>query len=452
MVQTRDFGQESYDLVSGPPAVQMGLGDLVERWSDAGASLPVAVVVSILDDVLAAHPSENFMTRPRALGLEDILLDEYGQAHLLSPGRLSCSELSNLLRSLLIGGFGDYGIPPAAHMLLSQLGTDELWQTTIDADGLRHRIRASLGAPASRGEVGACVLQLVENRHDTDFGSDWNAVNEATVQLSTQTPSMSSIEEDVNLESLAATKDVQQILDFVDDSVEYPTEDLPGLTPSQVVSQPPILTDEQACMDILPSSASVERDDQTDNEEAQAIHFSDSDSLEPEQNEVLAPPPMPDPTDDLLAAKAYEAKNGKEELLEVPELVADEPDSDDICVTNYPEPDYYLDQDAAADNDKPPSLLPRVRGGTFKRPTWKEVTREKSQPDSPSQIPRVRILPTRRRPLTLPAAPPARLRTTSTGPADSMISLPRKDSPALWVGLICVSLVVGALIYSMTAI
>ena len=446
-------------MMSGPPVVQMELGELVKRWASANASLPVAVVVSIVDDVLAAHTNDNFMTRPRPLSLGDILLDEYGQAHLLAPGSLSCGELAEILRSLLVGGFGDYGIPPAAHTLLAQLAADEFLGSYFDADGIRHRIRATLGAPASRGEVGACVLQAQTTAASRSEEHHWSFVDQATVQVNTETPFTSGIEEDINLESLAGTN-ASGLLEQANDippPVEEPTEDLPRLTDVNVNSS----TEEQAYMDVvsdIPSAELASEDDypgQTDEEAAQSLppsNIPDVSELEAQSTseEVVQPPPMPDPTDDLMSLRAQEVEAEDEAPLEVPELVADGADSDDICVTNYPEPDYYMDPDGDQES-QPPSLLPKARGGVFTRPTFRQVTREKSQPDSPSQIPRVRLVPSRRRPLTLPVAPPARLRSTSTGPADSMISLPRKDSPALWVGLVCVSLVVGALIYSMMA-
>lgn len=387
----------------------LALSDLAAHWAKAGAALPVAVAVSIFDDLLSSYDAQDHPTRPRPLRLQDILLDANGQAHLLFPGGLSQFEFCRLLREILSGGFGDSGIPPAAHALLSQVGSVQSWEAVLDPEMLRARLRSCLGVPAAHHEVGAFVTDHIDRPS--------GPVEVATAELKPPSADFLWAQEQVN------------------------TVEVKAAAPEVVAPVDQVHVEEEATEDL----ELVLRNEANESEEADC-------SEAPDQAEVSA---------ELICASALiedseDQQHDKEEALEVPEL-DDEQDhiglssaSDSICVTNHPTPDYY-EASVEQEEDKPPSLLPRVRQGLFSRPTFQKVTRPTAGTESQSQIPRVRLLPSRRRPLTLPVAPPARLRQTTTGPADSMISLPRKAGPALWVGLICVCAVVGALAYSMMA-
>ena len=523
MVQTRDFDQSEVHHFAGSTYVQVKLAELSDHWKRAGAALPVAVVVSIIDDILATQPAVFTGDLLPDLRLNDVLLDSFGQVHLISQKSLSHEALISLIYRLLCGGIGEEAIPSSARMFLAQLDDRAHWGMHLDAEMVRAELRQALGSPAERFEVGDCVrsVQVIQSsQRPRSSLSPWsNVVAPASELPAAAMPSETfAVGADVDLESIAVHTSMDQLdagseseLESTSDSQfdfpvlqESPTEDLPSFKLDAFEPEPEVVIDSQfgnsdspelsEALDETPALAASKTDEafedeisaasleaEVDSDEADAVDVSENaleaaeadsedhedfgsdDDFVPELYEGadtmiemandpgLPPPPPPAslmPKDKLDAAveNEFQARHSEdEELLEVPELVDEPNDSTGICVTNYPEPDYYVEQNS---DEGPPSLLPRVRDGVHTRPGYREVTREKSQSDAQSQLPRVRIVPTKRRPLTLPAAPPARLRTTSTGPADSMISLPRKDSPTLWVALICVSIVLGAAIYS----
>ncbi|MEE2903545.1 MAG: hypothetical protein VYC39_14520 [Myxococcota bacterium] len=508
MVQTRDFEQSEVQNFAASSYVQLKLADLCGQWSRAGAALPVAVVVSIVDDILATQPSMFTGNIPADLRLSDVLLDSYGQVHLISQKSLSHEALVSLLYRLLCGGVGEEAIPSSARMFLAQLDDRAHFGMRLDPDVVRAELRQALGSPAERFEVGNCV-RFAQNAQPAQppvpSFSPWsNVVASASDIPSASMPYESfGIAANVDLDSLAAYTGPEEaeyssnsVLD-ASASQESPTEDLPNLGLDALEPEPQVVIDSQIDHSQIeqlsePDEAfayevsetsdenNIEQqsaDEELTSDEALSAYASDESStldhddeenfgsdddfvpqvfegantmIEVAHDPGLPPPPppaslMPKIKIDGPEESELQTHQADEEELEVPELVVEHNDSENICVTNYPEPDYYVEQSS---EEGPPSLLPRVRDGVHTRPGYREVTREKSQPEESSQLPRVRIIPTKRRPLTLPAAPPARLRTTSTGPADSMISLPRKDSPTLWAALICVSIVLGAAIYS----
>ena len=493
MVQTRDFEQSEVQHFAASTYTQLKLADLSQQWAQAGAALPVAVVVSIVDDILATQPSMFTGDLFADLRLNDVLLDSYGQVHLISQKSLSHEALVSLLYRLLCGGIGEEAIPSTARMFLAQLDDRARMNIPLDPDIVRAELRQAIGSPAERFEVGNCV-RFAQDTHAAPAPkpsvSPWsNIVASASDLPSGAMPSDSfAIGADVDLESLAAYAESEKFESSSESPLdipalqESPTEDLPSLgldalepepqvvidsqigqSQSEVISEPESFHEseidhaledniaEQSVSDVPESVEDDEPEFGSDDDFVPAVFEGADTMIEVAQDPGLPPPPPPaslTPKFTLHGSEENELQarsSEEEEALEVPELVVEPNDSEDICVTNYPEPDYYVEQST---EEGPPSLLPRVRDGVHARPGYKEVTREKSQSDQQSQLPRVRIVPTKRRPLTLPAAPPARLRTTSTGPADSMISLPRKDSPTLWVALICVSIVLGAAIYS----
>jgi|GEM_PF-4957398 len=507
MVQTRDFERSEVQNFAASSYMQLKLADLSGQWSQAGAALPVAVVVSIVDDILATQPSLFTGNISADLRLHDVLLDSYGQVHLISQKSLSHEGLVSLLYRLLCGGVGEEAIPSSARMFLAQLDDRAHYGIALDSDVVRAELRQALGSPAERFEVGNCVRSAQNTQaaqSPVPSLSPWSKVVASASDMPSGSMPYESfgIAADVDLESLAAYSGPEAV-EHNSESVldtpvgqESPTEDLPNLGLDALEPEPQVIIDSQidhSQIELMsePNEAfacevrEVSNDNnivQSANEESisdedLSVHASDeSSTLDHDDDEDFGSdddfvpqvfegadtmiefahdpglPPPPPPASLMPKIKIHgvekselQTPQSEEEELEVPELVLEPNDSDNICVTNYPEPDYYVEQSS---DEGPPSLLPRVRDGVHTRPGFREVTREKSQPEESSQLPRVRIVPTKRRPLTLPAAPPARLRTTSTGPADSMISLPRKDSPTLWAALICVSLVLGAAIYS----
>lgn len=130
----------------GPPP--RSLGDLVREWHARGEALPVAIAVSILDDLLLQPDTTT--KRPH---LDQVVIDDRGVARLESndPGNLD--DLAPIVAEML--GDGD-AVPPNARVLLARLTSDDPTERPADADQLRSWIRDSLGAPAAREEVLAC--------------------------------------------------------------------------------------------------------------------------------------------------------------------------------------------------------------------------------------------------------------------------------------------------------
>jgi hypothetical protein len=133
-------------------AQQARLVELVKAWNSRGVALPVAVAVSILDDLLAQP--ETTSRRPR---LDDVVIDHRGVAMLDSehPGNLD--DIAPLVAEMLGDGSDRDAVPANARSLLARLTSDDPTERPRDADQLRTWIRETLGAPAAREEVIACL-------------------------------------------------------------------------------------------------------------------------------------------------------------------------------------------------------------------------------------------------------------------------------------------------------
>lgn len=153
------------DPPTPPPAARFG--HLVDIWAERDAALPVAVVVSVFDDLLASSGGD-YATRPRPLGLDDILIDGAGIAHLAASGSIVAAEVTALLTKALEGGAGEAAIPPSARAFLSRLADDPA-MITADNDHLRQQLRGALGTPASRPEMIDCLAILAARPMQTEL-------------------------------------------------------------------------------------------------------------------------------------------------------------------------------------------------------------------------------------------------------------------------------------------
>ena len=131
------------------------LGMLVERWQDAGAAVPVAIVVSVFDDVLAALPDT---ADERDADFDAIVVDDAGHAFTRAPLGLRGAG------RLLVRALGDE-VPSAARPLVARLTDGE---RPADAEQLRQWMRDALGAPASREEVTAAFYAAAEELSEAE--------------------------------------------------------------------------------------------------------------------------------------------------------------------------------------------------------------------------------------------------------------------------------------------
>lgn len=116
------------------------LRTLVRHWNDAGAAVPVAIVVSVFDDVLLELPETD---TDDDVGLDAIVVDDAGHAFVRRPVGLGGAG------RLLVRALGD-DVPSNAQPLVARLLDGD---RPADAEQLRQWMRDALGAPASREEV-----------------------------------------------------------------------------------------------------------------------------------------------------------------------------------------------------------------------------------------------------------------------------------------------------------
>jgi hypothetical protein len=139
---------------------------VVSAWADQGTPLPVAVVVSIFDDVCAsleatpdgAAPEGSTPDRrwSRPLALEHVVIDEGGRARLLVEPDDAVGSVSRLLYDTLAAGGGDGAVPAAVRPLIGHgLAEDPLLRPP-STEPMRAWLRSSLGPPALRDEVLGC--------------------------------------------------------------------------------------------------------------------------------------------------------------------------------------------------------------------------------------------------------------------------------------------------------
>lgn len=136
------------------------LAALIDAWSRVGAHVPVAVVVSIFDDLLAQAIDGD--VEAKTLSLSDVIVEPSGFARLAPNAALSGTAvaLGPLFARALGYGRDDDAIPSIAQGLVARLASDDPLDRPMDAEQLRGWIRDVLGVPATREEVDDCFLIL----------------------------------------------------------------------------------------------------------------------------------------------------------------------------------------------------------------------------------------------------------------------------------------------------
>lgn len=141
-------------------AVGLELGLLLGRHAARGDTLPVAVTISLVDDLAAAlelaELERSAVAPPAAAAASDAraLVDARGVARWDQVPRAPVPALLGVLRSALEGGAGDRAVPPAARPLVADA------ERFGSVARLRVELRRVLGPPASRDEVVAAVQRV----------------------------------------------------------------------------------------------------------------------------------------------------------------------------------------------------------------------------------------------------------------------------------------------------
>lgn len=137
----------------GTPRLDRGLSlfTLLDHWAHAGASVPVAIVGSIFDDVLSDPALQDLRASGGALRLDDLWLDERGVAHLEDASRAGVDALA----VLLVRALGE-DPPPSALAVISRL--EDLGAR--DVEELRAWTREACGAIASHDELAAIIASF----------------------------------------------------------------------------------------------------------------------------------------------------------------------------------------------------------------------------------------------------------------------------------------------------
>lgn len=450
-------GLGALGLPTAPSASDFGR--LVARWAEVGAALPVAVVVSVFDDLLAAaEGTSGLPTRARPLGLGDIMVDDAGVARLATPGPITVQELGELLRAALAGGSGDSAIPGAAHALLGRLRADAPSVEACDAEMVRVRLREALGPPAARHEVADCVrggrrrARQLAAPPPLDFAGavasagGYGAPRDEEPVTALPTPPLAEDEDLPSATERPAPAPASEVAapDLEDD--DFVTE---RPSPSSMSAPAPGLPS------VISARGVVESADARDPA---------SGAPRPSSSPPVAAAPEP-ATDDVIAA------------LVVPEPVTEAQSASDVAGP-APAPQEAAPQ-AASQEAAPPEAAPEapapleaapVEAEALETPPLDDEDDEalpvpplldepldppiaRSDPDEeperpPSLLPRVRLPPKRRTPLTLPSAPQARVRPAAGEESDGSILMPSGYSRRVWGVLISVGLVIGALLYA----
>lgn len=153
-----------------PPFTRWELGHLVDSWAQSGRTLPVAVVVSIFDDLceaLAGAPPGDDVV----VSLDHVVIDQAGVARMTVRPREVVPAVSALLREALAAGRGDEAIPAAAWPVLGQGLAEDPWVRPAGTDVIQHQLREALGPPAARDEVVDCCAALVSGAPRTSVSA-----------------------------------------------------------------------------------------------------------------------------------------------------------------------------------------------------------------------------------------------------------------------------------------
>lgn len=160
----------SADQPALPPFTRWELGHLVDSWAQSGRTLPVAVVVSIFDDLceaLAGAPPGDDVV----VSLDHVVIDQAGVARMTVRPREVVPAVSALLREALAAGRGDEAIPAAAWQVLGQGLAADPWVRPAGTDVIQHQLREALGPPAARDEVVDCCAALASGAPRTSVSA-----------------------------------------------------------------------------------------------------------------------------------------------------------------------------------------------------------------------------------------------------------------------------------------
>jgi hypothetical protein len=153
------------------------LQSLLDAWSAQGAALPIAVVQSIIDDLLGVSGGY------RALDNGDVIIDANGFAHGTHEG--SFRSIASLLVRALTSEH--QGVPPSAEPLMNRLEAGDLG----GSDQLRSAMRDVFGPPASHEEVSWYVAEKPAPEVELPADVEWKEETsppEVEVELSTLPP------------------------------------------------------------------------------------------------------------------------------------------------------------------------------------------------------------------------------------------------------------------------
>ncbi len=156
-----DATPQPSDVDSDPPVLasvdQSGsFAEIVRAWHARGEAVPVAVVVSVFDDILATSVADDGKA---AIDLEHVRVTPEGRAQLSCTGRLSA--IVGMLMEALGADLPGDAVPPAAWGLFERLTSDDATESPMDAEQVRQWIRDSLGAPATHEEVQECAQEAL---------------------------------------------------------------------------------------------------------------------------------------------------------------------------------------------------------------------------------------------------------------------------------------------------
>ncbi|MBI2376096.1 MAG: hypothetical protein HYV07_19030 [Deltaproteobacteria bacterium] len=142
------------------PVIGGTLDELVRAHARRGAPLPVAVVVSVFEDLFARAELDARPTEGRSPTLSDVRIAADGSASLGVRLREPVRDLGALLREALEAGFGEEEVPPAALPFLHLASDANPHVRPEGVTTLRALVRRSLGAPATRSEVQGALGRL----------------------------------------------------------------------------------------------------------------------------------------------------------------------------------------------------------------------------------------------------------------------------------------------------
>lgn len=133
---------------------------ILESWTHRDAPLPVAIVLSIFDDLL--HELDGAELDPADASppsISDIHVDEHGVASL--RGRVFELRFLAELLAQVLGATGEDSVPPAVRGLLRSA---EEASPPMDVAWFRTELRRTLGPPGSRAELRALMDEIEARR------------------------------------------------------------------------------------------------------------------------------------------------------------------------------------------------------------------------------------------------------------------------------------------------